>query len=429
MRVGGTGRAVGLALVCFVLALFAGCSRPEPKPQEAALALKAAQQLEEQKRYEQAMREYARAAQLDAEGPTAPEALVNWGEMALAANQPAQAVQAYTALNQYRPPDASQGPPPSFLDSLTGGAQRPPVTVETSEGAIRIPQDSQALLDKALAAQDRLNSNLLTYKVMDFLVRLTGKHPAYSYWIAILIFTIVLKVAMTPLTVGQLRSSRKMMRIQPKMKEIQDRYRDQPEEMNRRMLALYKEEGVNPLGCGSGMILQMVIMFMLYRVILDYQYQFHNAQFLWIGSGLSYQMPTFLATDLAKPDRPLLVIYAISMYVQSKLTMVPTMDPQQLQQQKMMAIMMPIMLFLFLQSFPSAFALYWLLFNVVSTIQMLHIYKKLDDEMGPPPASSAGDPDKDVPPGGSDGGIKKPSTAPPLKKGPGGAAKKKDRRK
>ncbi|MBW3625073.1 MAG: membrane protein insertase YidC [Armatimonadetes bacterium] len=445
---GAFRRAVGLALAVLVMALLAsGCAPQPPKPEEAAKALKAAQQFESQKRYEDAMRSYAQAAQLDPKGTTAPEALVKWGQMALQLEQPQQAIQAYTQLNAYRPPGASQPPPRNFLDQFFGSPERPPATVETSLGSIRIPDESKALLERAHIAQDRINSGLWTYKIMDFLVRLTGKQPAYSYWVAILIFTLVLKVALTPLTVSQLRSSRKMMLIQPKMKEIQDRYRDQPDEMNRRVMALYKEEGVNPLGCGGGMILQMAIMFMLYRVILDYQYQFHNAQFLWIGSAFATQIPHLLATNLAQPDKPLLVIYAISMYVQSKLTMMPTMDPQQQQQQKMMALMMPFMLFIFLQAFPSAFALYWLLFNVVSTVQTLHINRQLDTEMGvrsgPPnpgeivgPAASP-DGTRDDGKNGKgeaksnvilDGQAKK-STAPPLKKGPGGGSKKNQRRK
>jgi YidC/Oxa1 family membrane protein insertase len=415
MRGHRAGRAFGFVLAFFVLVLGgSGCA--PPNPQEAAKSLAAAQTLEKGGRLEEAAKEYAHAAQLDRGGANTPLALAKAGELAMKTHHPDQAVAAYTTLSSHREP----------------------TQVKTSTGILRIPEDVEPLLDEAMRQQDIINSTRLTYKVMDVLVSLTGKNPAYSYWIAIFIFTIVLKAVLTPLTAGQMRSSRKMMLIQPRLKEIQDRYRDQPEELNRRMLALYKEEGVNPLGCGSGMIVQMVIMFALYRVILDYRYQFHQGHFLWIGSGLAQNLPKMypglaaqfgmtdlLGTSLAKPDVPLLIIYAISMFVQSRLTMVPTLDPQQAQQQKMMSTMMPLMLLVVLRSFPSAFALYWLLFNVLSTIQQLHINKQLDVEIGPRRQGGTEGSGE----GGSGGGnVPKKPIAPP-KKGPSASGKKNSRRK
>ncbi len=371
MWVDRAGRAIGFALA-FIVLVFAVSGCAPPKPKEAADALATAQRLEKEGRLSEAEKRYAEAAQLDRGGPTSPLALAKWGELALKTDHPDQAVQAYTQLRTHKTP----------------------TQVKTGAGILRIPDDVEPLYDEAMRRQDKMKSTRLTYRVMDTLVAATGRNPVFSYWIAIFIFTTVLKAVLTPLTIGQLRSSRKMMLIQPRLKEIQDRYRDKPEELNRRMMALYKEEGVNPLGCGSGMVVQMVILFALYRVILDYQYQFHQGHFLWIGSSLSTAFPhwfpglektlggPFLGTSLAKPDIPLLLIYAVSMFVQSRLTMVPTIDPQQAQQQKMMATMMPIMLLVVLRTFPSAFALYWLLFNVLSTVQQLHINKQLDAEMG-----------------------------------------------
>jgi YidC/Oxa1 family membrane protein insertase len=421
MRVGRTGRAIALALVFFVLAVFAGgCAKQEPKPREAAQALKTAQQLESQRRDEDALKSYTQALHDDPHGPTAPRAALGIADLAIKLGKPDQASTAYTALRAYPKP----------------------AVVQTERGTVRIPQDLDRLIAEAGKEIHHIKTtqpitagnwfSLIPYRFMDILVGLTGRNPAFSYWIAIFIFTIFLKLALNPLTVTQLRSSRKMMLIQPRLKKIQDEFRDRPEELNRRMMALYKDEGVNPIGCGGGMILQMAIMLALYHVIRDYQFQFYNAKFLWIGSGLARQFPQVVGNSLAMPDKPLLVLYAISMFVQQRLTMVPTLDPQQAQQQKMMGYMMPVMLFMFLQTFPSAFALYWLLFNILSTVQMIHINQKLDEEMGPRGGGGAAA-DPGPSPNGPSGngpvieGTKK-STAPPLKKGPGGGSKKNSRR-
>jgi YidC/Oxa1 family membrane protein insertase len=399
MRVARTRRALGFALVFLLMVLaLPGCFTP-PKPKEAAEALKTAQQMEKSGNVQGAMEQYARAAHFDSGGPTAPEAYVKWGKLALKTHHPEQAVQAFTPLRM----------------------RNQKATVETEDGPVHLPDDAENLYFSALKAEDAVKSSHITYRFMDTLVALTGRHPDFSYFLAIFIFTAVIKVVMTPITVKQLRSSRMMMLIQPRMKEIQDKFRDRPEELNRRTLALYKEEGVNPIGCGSTMILQMVIMFSLYRVILDYQYQFTKGHFLWVGSGLSQMFPHIFAASLARPDWPLLIIYSISMMVQQKLTMVPSVDPAQAQQQQMMMYMMPLMLLFVLRTFPSAFALYWLLFNVMSTVQQLHINKQLDEEMAQRKKER----------GPEDEGEAAPRTPPvrPTKKGPSVSAKRASRRR
>jgi YidC/Oxa1 family membrane protein insertase len=234
---------------------------------------------------------------------------------------------------------------------------------------------------------------------MDFLVSVTGRNPAFSYWLAILIFTIVVRLLLWPLSKAQYESSQKMMALQPRMKELQQKYKDKPEELNRRVLQLYKEAGVNPFGCGFNMFVQMGILIILYGIIRDYQFQFQNGHFLWIGSSLSRQYPQFLAPNLAMPDKPLLLLYAVSMFLSQKLTMIPNPDPAQQQSQQMIAIMMPLMFLFILQTFPSAFTLYWLLFNIFTTVQQLLIMKKFRSGQALVTVSSAPpDPPKSVKP-------------------------------
>src|SRR5438132_3121310 len=111
-------------------------------------------------------------------------------------------------------------------------------------------------------------------------------------------------------------------------------------------------------------------------MIRMYEYQFRHGYFLWIGSALAQKYPQWLATSLAVPDVPLLLLYLVSMFLTSKLQP-PAADPQQAQQQKMMAYFMPVM-FGFMTwryAWPSAFTFYWLILNVISTWQQWHILR------------------------------------------------------
>ena len=166
-----------------------------------------------------------------------------------------------------------------------------------------------------------------------------------------------------------------MQRIAPKMKEVQEKLKGRPaDEINREVMALYKKEGVSPAAGCVPMVLQMAVLIPLYSMIRMYEYQFRHGSFLWIGSALSHQYPRFLATSLAVPDVPLLLLYLVSMFLTSRLQPAAA-DPQQAQQQKMMAYVMPVMFgyMTWLYAWPSAFTFYWLIMNAVSTWQQWHV--------------------------------------------------------
>lgn len=182
-----------------------------------------------------------------------------------------------------------------------------------------------------------------------------------NYGVAIILLTLAIKLLIYPLTHQQFKSMRDMQSLQPKMKELQDKYKDKPEEMQKRVLALYKEHKINPLGGCLPLIIQMPILFMLYAAILAAKPQFANEGFLWVS-------------NLALPDIPLLLLYAISLFLSSKMT---ASDPAQAQTQNTMAVMMPL-LFTFMAwryQWPAAFILYWLVFNILSTVQQYFVMR------------------------------------------------------
>ncbi|MGI4792231.1 MAG: YidC/Oxa1 family membrane protein insertase [Janthinobacterium lividum] len=233
------------------------------------------------------------------------------------------------------------------------------------------------------------------YHVIDFLVQLTGRQT-WSYWLAIFLISFLVKLALTPLSNKQYRSMKEMQKLQPYIQELQAKHKNDKEVLGKKTMELYKEHSINPMAGCTPLLFQLPIMYTLYYTIRLYQYQFSHGTFLWIGSSLSHMFPAYLGINLGQPDIPILLLYAASMYVTQKMTVTPTMDPQQAETQKMMAIMTPFMTtYFFLQyHLPSAFVLYYLTFNIISTAQQKYYMRK-----------RAGD---SLPGSGGDGGTKRP---------------------
>lgn len=237
------------------------------------------------------------------------------------------------------------------------------------------------------------------YKIIDALVAATGRNPKYSYALALILITLVFKLVTTPLSHAQFKSMREMQKVAPLVKQIQEKYKGSQQEIGKRTMALYKEHGINPLSGCLPLLAQMpILMGLYYWVILPYTYQFSKGEFLWIGSFLADKWPGVIAANLSMPDIPLLVIYTISMIISQKLSVV---DPSQAEQQKIMAWTMPIVFAFIFKTFPSAFMLYWLAFNVIGTAQQYQIMKH--PSSGGPAIGATG----------SNGGPSEPPKEPP----------------
>ncbi|MES4793336.1 MAG: hypothetical protein C4321_10500, partial [Chloroflexota bacterium] len=254
------------------------------------------------------------------------------------------------------------------------------ITLDGRPQTVPVWETANNKLEGVLLRLDREHSKNPLYWIIDTLVRITGRVPGFSYWFAILLITVVVKSALYPLQKTSMVNMQKMAALQPKVKEIQERYKGRPAvETNQAIQNLYKESGVNIAGGCLPMLLQGAALIPLYWTFQHYEYQFRHGTFLWIGSALSYQYPNIIATSLAAFDVPLLVIYIISMFLQSKFMPMtaPSTDPEQAQQQKMMSYMMPAMfgVFMFFWKLPSAFTLYWLGLNVITVIQQAQIMK------------------------------------------------------
>lgn len=200
---------------------------------------------------------------------------------------------------------------------------------------------------------------------------LTWIYTVIPNWgFSIIILSIILKIVLAPLTHKGTKSTHKMKTVQPLVKAVQERYKDNPKKAQQEVMKLYKEHGVSPLGGCLPLLLQFPILFALYPV-LQSAIALRNANFI------------FWIKDLASPDPYYIlpIIMGIAMFLQQKLMAqkpTPDMDEKQQAQmktQKMMMYGMPIFLVFIFKSFPAGLVLYWLSYNLLSIVEQLYIKK------------------------------------------------------
>ncbi len=190
-----------------------------------------------------------------------------------------------------------------------------------------------------------------------------------NYGIAIIIFALLMKVLLYPLSITQMKSARKMQLVAPLMNEIREKYKDDMQTQQQETMKLYSEYGINPAGGCLPLLLQMPFLYALYAV-LNLNIELRQAGFL----------PMWL-TDLSVPDVILslpfkLPLFNIDKFSGLALLMGATLFIQQKQavtdpRQKAMVYMMPVMLTLMFSTLPSGLNLYYFVFNIVAIGQQI----------------------------------------------------------
>ena len=206
-----------------------------------------------------------------------------------------------------------------------------------------------------------------------------------QFGIAIILFTVILRLVTIPFTLRQLQSTRAMQEIQPRMQEIQKKHKD-PKRRQEETMKLYRESGVNPLGCFMPMAIQMLVFIALWRALATVvggspESLVSLSQRIYPWSFLSDAIPlqqSFLWLNLGESDNtfilPLMV--GVSTYVQTKLSATPAATPQQQQQQQMMTWMMPLVLVWITLSLPSGVGVYWVTSTVFQVFASFAVYGK-----------------------------------------------------
>ena len=201
-----------------------------------------------------------------------------------------------------------------------------------------------------------------------------------NFGLAIIVFTVIVRIITHPLTARQMRSTRRMSELQPKVAEIKRRYAKDSRRVSQETMRLYKESGVNPLGCLGPLVIQFPIWIGLYQSILQLlptspealaRLSQHLYSWLPFADTVVPLNSKFLWLDLSVPDpSPFVmpVLVGVSMWLQQKMTMMPSPDPRTASTNRTMLWMMPIMFGFFTLNFESGLALYWIVSNIVGII-------------------------------------------------------------
>ncbi len=225
-------------------------------------------------------------------------------------------------------------------------------------------------------------SKILT-NIMNWMHNLSG-----NWGVAIIFMTLLIRIIIWPLQAKSQYAMKRMGLLAPKMKELQEKFKDEPAKQQQEMMRMYRDYGVNPLGGCLPMFLQIPIFFGFFKVLQNAA-ELRGQHFLWVQD---LSMPDTVTQVLGFNINPLPLIMGVTMYLQMKVTPQPaTADKMQ----QRIFMLMPFMFLFFCYSFAAALALYWTTQNIFSIFQtwIMKLYMpepKLEKverkpKMGPPP--------------------------------------------
>jgi len=222
-----------------------------------------------------------------------------------------------------------------------------------------------AAMDKSLI--DAADVNSLIEPIRNFVIwclmwinKLMG-----NLGLSLVIFSILTKVVFMPLTIKSTESMKKMQQLAPRLNELKVKFKDKPEQMQKEMMKMYKENKVNPMGGCFPLLLQMPFFFALYSALID-SIDLWGAPFILWMKDLS--MPDTVLTISGFDLNILPIVMTATTFVQQKLSTVDTGG-----QQKMLMMMMPLMFIFIFWSMPSGLVLYWALQNIFQIAHQLII--------------------------------------------------------
>jgi YidC/Oxa1 family membrane protein insertase len=225
------------------------------------------------------------------------------------------------------------------------------------------PQEMDKLKALAPGLDLVVDYGWLTVLAYPIFIFLSWLHKLVGNWgVAIILLTVVIKLAFYPLSAASYKSMAKMRKLAPRLQHLKERYGDDRQKLHEAMMKIYQEEKINPLGGCLPILIQIPVFIALYWALLG-AVELRQAPFaLWI-------------TDLSEPDPfyVLPVIMAVTSFIQMKMS---PASPDPVQQKVMMA--MPIIFSVMFLWFPAGLVLYWLVNNVLSILQQWRINHVID---------------------------------------------------
>lgn len=201
------------------------------------------------------------------------------------------------------------------------------------------------------------------------------------YGVAIILFTIIIKILLYPLTWKQTVSMRKMSELQPKMQELQKKYASNKEKLNQKMVELYSEEKVNPYAGCLPLLVQLPILWAFYRALYDFPYA-QDASVWFLGYNITVSYGLSFDFHLVLP-----ILAAASTYLMTKISTATapkssskagTSQASIEQTQKMMLVIMPFFMAYIVATLPSGLGIYIVTMNIVSMLQTVYINKRIE---------------------------------------------------
>ncbi len=280
-------------------------------------------------------------------------------------------------LAAWLPPDTPRSSREFYAKKVDNGLYADGVIVQATPiapgetGVIRVPlyagpQEQEVLAKLAPGLDLVVDYGIFTILAAPLFWLLKWLYGIVHNWgWAIVLLTIIIKSAFYPLNHASARSMAKMKVIAPKMKALQEQYGSDKQQLQMKMMEMYKTEKINPLGGCLPIVVQIPVFIALYWVLLSAVELRHAPWILWIH-------------DLSAPDPyfVLPIIYAITAYLQVRLSPTPIQDPVQAKVMQIMPIAFSVM-FIF---FPSGLVLYWLVNNSLQIFQQWHMNRVLERE-------------------------------------------------
>ena len=222
--------------------------------------------------------------------------------------------------------------------------------------------------------------------VLNLLVWFYNILPGHDWGIVIIALTILVKLILWPLSQKSLKSQQAINRLQPKIKEIQDKYKDDKEKQGQALMNLYRQEKVNPASSCLPLLIQLPLLLAVFMVFRDgLSNQSLSLVYPFISRPELLKTTFFGIIDLAKSSKILAVVTGLTQFLQTKISARYTMPTKGSKSQtenfavmmnKQMMFMMPLMTVVICWTLPSGLAMYWLLSSIFSIFQQLYWFKK-----------------------------------------------------
>jgi len=246
-------------------------------------------------------------------------------------------------------------------------------------------------------------NEILYRPLFNALVYLYETAAFFDLGIAIILLTLIIRFALYPLSKKAIKSQKAMFKIQPEIRELQEKYKDNKEELMKRTMALYKERGVNPFSGCLPILIQLPILIALYWVFLaGFDSENLDSLYSFVSNPGDINYVFLGSIDISQRNFYIALIAGFFQYIQSKMLLdqqlkgrreremklkkenkkeTPNkMDDLSLSISKQMTYFMPIVTIFFAASFQAGIAIYWATTTIFSVVQQWYVFKKTEDK-------------------------------------------------